>query len=186
MKPACLRPNTNIHHSLSPNPPNPHPATPVANDPLSAMAAMAAVTDDPLSRMAGETSVQGPCPFSSLFTHHPSLYFFFLTIPSTAEDDDNPLAKALAAATSQTDDMPKLDDSFEPWESKKIGILARYTTNEKLSLTSSFLGGTAGAKGSTVSEKMRNRLEQLEDEESEQVLLDLSQQEYIKRIEMVR
>ena len=28
-----------------------------------------------------------------------------------------------------------LDDSFEPWSSKKAGILSKYTTSEKLSIT---------------------------------------------------
>ena len=34
-----------------------------------------------------------------------------------------------------------LDDTFEPWSSKCPAILARYTTSEKLSITTSFLSG---------------------------------------------
>ena len=32
-----------------------------------------------------------------------------------------------------------LDDSFEPWSAKRADILAKYTTSEKLSITTSFL-----------------------------------------------
>lgn len=35
-----------------------------------------------------------------------------------------------------------LDDGFEPWTSKKSAILTRYTTSEKLSITTSFLTGS--------------------------------------------
>ncbi len=32
-----------------------------------------------------------------------------------------------------------LDDTFEPWNVKKSGILSKFTTSEKLSITTSFL-----------------------------------------------
>ncbi|XP_067317639.1 VPS35 endosomal protein-sorting factor-like isoform X3 [Anolis sagrei] len=58
---------------------------------------------------------------------------------------------------------------FEPWSSKRGDILSRYTTNEKLSINL-YMGsekGKATTPGSAVSEKVRTRLEELEDLEEE-------------------
>lgn len=81
-----------------------------------------------------------------------------------------------------------LDESFEAWAVKKSGILAKYSTSEKLSITTSFLSG--GEKvmvktQSAVTDKVKNRLEQLDDFEEGSVkeMLNLSQQEYVTRIE---
>lgn len=81
-----------------------------------------------------------------------------------------------------------LDESFESWAVKKSGILAKYSTSEKLSITTSFLSG--GEKvmvktQSAVTDKVKNRLEQLDDFEEGSVkeMLNLSQQEYVTRIE---
>ncbi|ETE65169.1 hypothetical protein L345_09057 [Ophiophagus hannah] len=76
---------------------------------------------------------------------------------------------------------------FEPWSSKRGEILARYTTNEKLSINL-YMGsekGKASTPGSTVSEKVRTRLEELDDleEGSQKELLNLTQQDYTNRIE---
>ncbi|XP_029432414.1 VPS35 endosomal protein sorting factor-like isoform X2 [Rhinatrema bivittatum] len=76
---------------------------------------------------------------------------------------------------------------FEPWSSKRSAILARYTTTEKLSINL-FMGsekGKATTPGSAVSEKVRTRLEELDDleEGSQKELLNLTQQDYINRIE---
>lgn len=99
-----------------------------------------------------------------------------------------------------------IDDTFEPWASKRSGILNKYTTSEKLSIKSTFLSGEeveaptpaevvinpeAAANQpktnstTTTSDKLRNRLEQLDELEagSEKVMLDLSQTEYVNRIE---
>uniref|UniRef100_A0A8D2J616 VPS35 endosomal protein-sorting factor-like n=1 Tax=Varanus komodoensis TaxID=61221 RepID=A0A8D2J616_VARKO len=69
---------------------------------------------------------------------------------------------------------------FEPWSSKRGEILARYTTNEKLSIVRK-----ASTPGSAVSEKVRTRLEELDDleEGSQKELLNLTQQDYTNRIE---
>ncbi|EEC15414.1 esophageal cancer associated protein, putative, partial [Ixodes scapularis] len=79
-------------------------------------------------------------------------------------------------------------ESFEAWAVKKSGILAKYSTSEKLSITTSFLSG--GEKvmvktQSAVTDKVKNRLEQLDDFEEGSVkeMLNLSQQEYVTRIE---
>ncbi|XP_041829823.1 VPS35 endosomal protein-sorting factor-like [Melanotaenia boesemani] len=77
---------------------------------------------------------------------------------------------------------------FEPWSSKRGEILARFTTTEKLSINL-FMGsdrGKAPSPGSSaVSEKVRTRLEELDDleEGSQRELLNLSQQDYANRIE---
>uniref|UniRef100_A0A8B9DQT3 VPS35 endosomal protein-sorting factor-like n=1 Tax=Anser cygnoides TaxID=8845 RepID=A0A8B9DQT3_ANSCY len=77
------------------------------------------------------------------------------------------------------DDGPAVGSDFEPWSSKRGEILARYTTTEKLSIVS----GTS--TGSAVSEKVRTRLEELDDleEGSQKELLNLTQQDYMNRIE---
>mgnify|MGYP001264470895 CR=1 FL=1 len=67
-------------------------------------------------------------------------------------------------------------------------ILSKYTTNDKLSITTSFLsskGAQVVRTSNTVADKVKNRLEQLDDfeEGSVQEMLDLSQQDYINRIE---
>ncbi|XP_053196750.1 VPS35 endosomal protein-sorting factor-like isoform X2 [Scomber japonicus] len=77
---------------------------------------------------------------------------------------------------------------FEPWSVKRGEILARFTTTEKLSINL-FMGsdkGKAPSPGSSaVSEKVRTRLEELDDleEGSQRELLNLSQQDYANRIE---
>uniref|UniRef100_A0A8K9UC75 VPS35 endosomal protein-sorting factor-like n=1 Tax=Oncorhynchus mykiss TaxID=8022 RepID=A0A8K9UC75_ONCMY len=71
---------------------------------------------------------------------------------------------------------------FEPWSSKRGEILARFTTTEKLSIVSK---APSLASSSAVSEKVRTRLEELDDleEGSQRELLNLSQQDYVNRIE---
>ncbi|XP_056017683.1 VPS35 endosomal protein-sorting factor-like [Ostrea edulis] len=85
-----------------------------------------------------------------------------------------------------------LDETFEPWSTKKVEILTKYTTSEKLSITTSFLSSADKEKmvikahaSTTVTDKVRNRLEQLDDfeEGSVQEMLNLSQQDYVKRID---
>uniref|UniRef100_D3YW19 VPS35 endosomal protein-sorting factor-like n=1 Tax=Mus musculus TaxID=10090 RepID=D3YW19_MOUSE len=76
---------------------------------------------------------------------------------------------------------------FEPWANKRVEILARYTTTEKLSINL-FMGsekGRGGAAASAMSEKVRTRLEELDDfeEGSQKELLNLTQQDYVNRIE---
>ncbi|XP_074988841.1 VPS35 endosomal protein-sorting factor-like isoform X4 [Caretta caretta] len=100
---------------------------------------------------------------------------------------------ATAANTDSTRKKRDKDDSlavgsdFEPWSSKRGEILARYTTTEKLSINlyMSSEKGKATTPGSAVSEKVRTRLEELDDleEGSQKELLNLTQQDYMNRIE---
>uniref|UniRef100_A0A3P9QAW0 VPS35 endosomal protein-sorting factor-like n=1 Tax=Poecilia reticulata TaxID=8081 RepID=A0A3P9QAW0_POERE len=81
-----------------------------------------------------------------------------------------------------------LGADFEPWSTKRGEILARFTTTEKLSivsLTFSDMIASPNPGSSAVSEKVRTRLEELDDleEGSHRELLNLSQQDYANRIE---
>uniref|UniRef100_A0A8C2K4K5 VPS35 endosomal protein-sorting factor-like n=1 Tax=Cyprinus carpio TaxID=7962 RepID=A0A8C2K4K5_CYPCA len=81
----------------------------------------------------------------------------------------------------------EVGSDFEPWSSKRGEILSRFTTTEKLSINL-FMGSDkskASSPSSAVSEKVRTRLEELDDleEGSQRELLNLSQQDYVNRIE---
>lgn len=74
------------------------------------------------------------------------------------------------------------------WSSRRSTILNKYTTAEKLTIVSSFLhGGEVVKTQITFSEKVKNRLEQLDDFEDGSIrrVNDLSQQEYQLRIEQL-
>ncbi|XP_069503258.1 VPS35 endosomal protein-sorting factor-like isoform X2 [Ambystoma mexicanum] len=118
---------------------------------------------------------------------------------STVLDGTDPLsmfaatAEPIPSATQMDNGKKKRDkedavgSDFEPWSSKRSEILARYTTTEKLSINL-FMGsdkGKASTPGSAVSEKVRTRLEELDDleEGSQKELLNLTQQDYVNRIE---
>ncbi|XP_052791278.1 VPS35 endosomal protein-sorting factor-like [Mya arenaria] len=117
--------------------------------------------------------------------------------PLSAMMAQSSLAPTMSRSSSFGSDGGKsrtgsLDDSFEPWSAKKVEILARYTTSEKLSITTSFLSASdkehvtiKSQTTSTMSDKVKNRLEQLDDfeEGSVQEMLNLSQQDYVSRIE---
>ncbi|XP_043273833.1 VPS35 endosomal protein-sorting factor-like [Venturia canescens] len=84
------------------------------------------------------------------------------------------------------------EELVEPWSARRTMILNKYTTLEKLSIVTSFLSG--GEKvvvkvqpTGTLVDKVRTRLEQLDDFEEGSVrqMLDLSQQEYASRIEQL-
>ncbi|XP_041364483.1 VPS35 endosomal protein-sorting factor-like isoform X2 [Gigantopelta aegis] len=121
-----------------------------------------------------------------------------------ALDGSDPLSQLAAEKTSKSSGRSasfegkgdkkssnELDETFEPWSLKKAGILARFTTSEKLSITTSFLSSAdkervvMKTQTTTVSDKVKNRLEQLDDfeEGSVQEMLNLSQQDYVKRID---
>ncbi|EGD73723.1 hypothetical protein PTSG_05429 [Salpingoeca rosetta] len=107
-----------------------------------------------------------------------------LADPLSAVEDD-PLASSETphATTGLYSAAGEMDESFEPWECKVPGILARYTTSEKLSLASNMLGGKGPSmSGDTMSDKVKSRLEELEGDE-EQELDELTQQEFVARIE---
>ncbi|KQS39467.1 uncharacterized protein Dere_GG12848, isoform B [Drosophila erecta] len=93
-------------------------------------------------------------------------------------------------------DRTEPEDNTLQWNSRRLGILNRFTTNEKLSLSTSFLvasgsldGGTESIKAQTVvADKTKFRLEQLDhfDDGSMRHMMDLTQQEYIQRFEQLK
>jgi len=115
----------------------------------------------------------------------------FLDPLSQAFEGKDPLS--VFAAEANTPSLSKMEkasssDSFEPWSAKRTGILGKFTTTEKLSIVTVMAASADRKDGATgsVSEKVKNRLEQLDDleEGSLQETLNLSQQEYIHRIEV--
>uniref|UniRef100_A0A8C3B1R7 VPS35 endosomal protein-sorting factor-like n=1 Tax=Cyclopterus lumpus TaxID=8103 RepID=A0A8C3B1R7_CYCLU len=105
---------------------------------------------------------------------------------SSMLDGTDPLSMFAAASVIEAPRKEKEEEAvgpdFETWSSKRGEILARFTTTEKLSINL-FMGSDRGS--SAVSEKVRTRLEELDDleEGSQKELLNLSQQEYANRIE---
>lgn len=74
------------------------------------------------------------------------------------------------------------------WTTRRTSILSKYTTAEKLTIVSSFLhGGELVKTQITFSEKVKNRLEQLDDFDDGSVrrVNDLTQHEYQLRIEQL-
>lgn len=73
------------------------------------------------------------------------------------------------------------EGDFEPWANKKSRVLQKYTTNERIGISVNFM------KDETVKpvavDKTQERLDELEDEESEEKMMQLSQKEYLDKIE---
>ncbi|CAH0550259.1 unnamed protein product [Brassicogethes aeneus] len=82
-----------------------------------------------------------------------------------------------------------LNSGMQPWSARKASILSKFTTSEKISIVTSFLseGDKVVVKAqSTAVDKIQHRLEQLDYfEEGSQKKFDLSQAEYIGRIEQL-
>ncbi|XP_017073522.1 VPS35 endosomal protein sorting factor-like [Drosophila eugracilis] len=87
------------------------------------------------------------------------------------------------------------EDNTLQWSSRRLGILNRFTTNEKLSLSTSFLVASGSLDGNesikaqtVVADKTKYRLEQLDhfDDGSMRHMMDLTQQEYIQRFEQLK
>lgn len=79
----------------------------------------------------------------------------------------------------------KIESSVENWNSRKGIILSKYTTSERLSIATSFLGGENVIKSQTTVEKVRHRLEQLDDFQDVNYMQDLTQQEYVSKIQQL-
>lgn len=76
--------------------------------------------------------------------------------------------------------------SVESWNSRRAIILNKYTTSDRLTLASSFLGGDTIIKtNQTQTEKVRHRLEQLDDFQDVHYMQNLTQQEYIAKIQQL-
>lgn len=90
-------------------------------------------------------------------------------------------------ASKQKEKQDVVDSPVENhWNSRRQSILSKYTTAEKLTIVSSFLhGGELVKTQITFSEKVKNRLEQLDDFDDGSVrrVNDLTQQEFQYRIQ---
>nr|CAB3226529.1 UPF0505 protein C16orf62-like [Phallusia mammillata] len=83
------------------------------------------------------------------------------------------------------------DDEYEPWSSRKLAILQKYTTNDRLSVTMTSMSKGESRQGmgrqnqsSSISDKLKDRLGQLDDfEEGGMIeMQNLSQQEFIEKM----
>ncbi|XP_053626026.1 VPS35 endosomal protein-sorting factor-like isoform X2 [Plodia interpunctella] len=86
--------------------------------------------------------------------------------------------------------LDKVVNYTNSWNTRRSGILNKYTTGEKLSIVSSFLPGgekTLIRQVSNLNEKVKHRLEQLDDfdESSVRKTMGLTQQEYVCKINML-
>ncbi|XP_062553842.1 VPS35 endosomal protein sorting factor-like [Armigeres subalbatus] len=139
----------------------------ISLDPLS----LALDGSDPLSQFARQDSAQDP-------------------LSQMAAEFEGALNVSSSGAKSKKKEVSNLleMDLIEPWAGRRSAILNKYTTNEKLSIVTSFLNGGETIKSqTTMSEKVKHRLEQLDEFEDGTVrqMLDLSQQEYVIKIEQL-
>uniref|UniRef100_A0A8C9VFY7 VPS35 endosomal protein-sorting factor-like n=1 Tax=Scleropages formosus TaxID=113540 RepID=A0A8C9VFY7_SCLFO len=120
-----------------------------------------------------------PDPLSSMLDGTDPLSMFAAASASEAPT----LSHSTESGRKRREKEEEVGPDFEPWSAKRGEILARFTTTEKLSIVSEKIHWLA--PNSTVSEKVRNRLEELDDMEegSQRELLNLSQQDYVNRIE---
>jgi hypothetical protein len=81
----------------------------------------------------------------------------------TVQAEMDPLSRALAAAITTTKDAAISEsstasaDTFEPWSSKKSGILSRYITTEKISMTTAMSNDDSMANSDKGKKKINNQ-----------------------------
>ncbi|XP_061667033.1 VPS35 endosomal protein-sorting factor-like isoform X2 [Syngnathoides biaculeatus] len=137
------------------------------------------------SSSSSSSSSAAPDPLSSMLDGTDPLSMFAAETPYTTH-----IAFAGDARKKGEKENEPVGADFEPWSMKRGEILARFTTTEKLSInlcmgSDKDFPNSQNPGSSAVSEKVRNRLEELDDleEGSQRELLNLSQQEYANRIE---
>jgi len=97
----------------------------------------------------------------------------------------NPVYDPLSQACIEVETTPNLykncDEDFVPWKARKPGILKKYTTNERVSISVSFMENEAT---SGPVDKIKDRLEELEEaERGQESTVKVSQQEFLDQIE---
>ncbi|XP_061562436.1 VPS35 endosomal protein-sorting factor-like isoform X1 [Phycodurus eques] len=140
------------------------------------------------SSSSSSSSSAAPDPLSSMLDGTDPLSMFAAETPYTTH-----IAFAGDARKKGEKENEPVGAYFEPWSMKRGEILARFTTTEKLSINLcmgsdrvfSDFPNSQNPGSSAVSDKVRTRLEELDDleEGSQRELLNLSQQEYANRIE---
>lgn len=121
-------------------------------------------------------------PFSSLDGTDPLSQF--------ARQEVDPLSQMAAEfeATNISNNSNRkitIESSVESWNSRRAIILNKYTTSERLTIATSFLGGENIVKNQTTVEKVRHRLEQLDDFQDIHFMQNLTQQEYMSKIQQL-
>ncbi|GAB0088083.1 VPS35 endosomal protein sorting factor-like [Sergentomyia squamirostris] len=119
---------------------------------------------------------------------------------SQAFDGSDPLSQFAKQASLEVDPLTQiaaelsglkkadspLEEAIEPWSARRSAILNKYTTAERLSIVTSFLSGGESIKAqTTMTEKVKYRLEQLDDFADAYHMQDVTQQEYVLRIEQL-
>ncbi|XP_048479463.1 VPS35 endosomal protein-sorting factor-like isoform X2 [Plutella xylostella] len=88
----------------------------------------------------------------------------------------------------EAEEAPSRADYAAEWRERRAAVLARYTTADKLSITSSYLPGGEKAlirQVSTLNEKVRHRLEQLDEDGAARATTGLSQHEFVTKINVL-
>ncbi|XP_033908670.2 VPS35 endosomal protein-sorting factor-like [Acipenser ruthenus] len=139
------------------------------------------------SSSSSSSSSSAPDPLSSFLDGTDPLSLFAAAVTDPLSSGSNAATGEPGRKRRDKEEEVSVGSDFEPWASKRSEILARFTTTEKLSINL-YMGsdkGKAPSPGSAVSEKVRTRLEELDDleEGSQKELLNLSQQDYVNRIE---
>ncbi|XP_029953545.1 VPS35 endosomal protein sorting factor-like [Salarias fasciatus] len=140
------------------------------------------------SSSSSSSSVPPSDPLSSMLDGTDPLSMFAAASGSESHATSHSSSAGELGRKKREKEEEAVGPDFEPWSSKRGEILSRFTTTEKLSINL-FMGsekGKAPSPGtSAVSEKVRTRLEELDDleEGSQRELLNLSQQDYANRIE---
>jgi hypothetical protein len=93
-------------------------------------------------------------------------------------------ASTASVNSSATTTASTNEPDYPSWEPRKAAILAKYTTNKTIAVPS-FVTGMK-QKPNVPVDRVKNRLEQLDQDEEEDETLQLSQKDYIKHIEKKR
>jgi len=109
---------------------------------------------------------------------------------SAALEGFDPLSQFVAKEESGIDDRQETatyTEISEEWLKQRTDILSRFTTSEKLSITSSFLqGGEKLVVKQQINDKMKHRLQQLDEfEENVSEHRGLSREDYVTRITQI-
>lgn len=98
-------------------------------------------------------------------------------------------SKSSNKVTTNSHKKPLLDSSSSSsvasWNSRRAIILNKYTTSEKLTIATSFLGAENIVRNQTQVEKVKHRLEQLDDFQDIHYMQNLTQQEYVSKIQQL-
>lgn len=110
--------------------------------------------------------------------------------PTTIDSQTSITSASAANNTSTASSTTNDAGSRVEWNTRRSAILNRFTTAEKLSIVTSFLTGGEMLKHSqtSIAEKVRHRLEQLDDCDEGAVvhqMLDLTQHDYMHKIDQL-